>query len=68
MNLQLPRVFTSVVAMLAQLEGRLADPESVHERVFAADIVKEPRRSWYGMNELYLRNPDGYVIYIGALD
>ena len=40
---------------------RRLHPGSVHSRVAAEDIVKGPERSWYGMMELYVRDPDGYV-------
>ena len=41
---------------------------SMRDRVAPADIAKGPHRSCYGMNELYVRDPDGYIIYIGADD
>ena len=41
-------------------------PGSVRDRVAAEDIVKGPERSWYGMMELYVRDPDGYVVCLGA--
>ena len=41
-------------------------PGSVLDRVAAEDIVKGPERGWYGMMGLYVRNPDGYVICLGA--
>ncbi|MDE2823402.1 MAG: VOC family protein [Chloroflexota bacterium] len=41
-------------------------PGSVRDRVAAEDVVKGPERSWYGMMELYVRDPDGYVICVGA--
>ena len=41
-------------------------PNTVRDRVTTPDIVKEPQRRWYGMTELYIRDPDGYVICIGA--
>ena len=43
-------------------------PDTVRDRVVPADVVKGPQRSWYGMTELYVRDPDGYVICIGAAD
>ena len=41
-------------------------PGSVQDRVAAEDVVKGPKRSWYGMMELYVQDPDGYVICVGA--
>ena len=38
----------------------------VRDRVAAEDVVKGPERSWYGIMEMYLRDPDGYVISVGA--
>ena len=43
-------------------------PDSARDRVVPADIVKGPQRSWYGMTELYVRDPDSYVICTGAAD
>ena len=43
-------------------------PETVRDQVADEDIVKGPERSWYGMMELYVRDPDGYVICLGAAD
>ena len=41
-------------------------PDTVRERVTPRQIVKGPESSWYGMRELHLRDPDGYVICLGA--
>ncbi|WP_282609209.1 glyoxalase/bleomycin resistance/extradiol dioxygenase family protein [Pelagibius sp. Alg239-R121] len=41
-------------------------PNDVLERVSEDQIVKGPTLQWYGMMELYLRDPDGYVICIGT--
>ena len=43
-------------------------PSTVGNRVAPERIVKGPERSWYGMMELYLRDPDAYVICVGAPD
>lgn len=37
-------------------------------RFDGAEIVKPPERSWYGMVELYVRDPDGHVLCLGAPD
>ena len=41
-------------------------PKDVIERVTEEQIVKGPELQWYGMMELYLRDPDGYIICIGT--
>lgn len=41
-------------------------PKDVLERVDDAQIVKGPSLQWYGMMELYLRDPDGYIVCVGA--
>ncbi len=43
-------------------------PDVVMEKIDAADVVKGPETSWYGMRELYVRDPDGHVICLGAPD
>lgn len=30
------------------------------------EIIKGPETTWYGMRELYVRDPDGYVLAFGA--
>ena len=32
----------------------------------SADIIKGPETAWYGMRELYVRDPDGYVLAFGS--
>ena len=44
------------------------DPDLVKERVEPTEIVKGPFRQWYGMRELYLRDPDGHIICVGMQD
>lgn len=34
----------------------------------SVEIIKGPETSWYGMRELYIRDPDGYVLALGAPD
>ena len=41
-------------------------PNTVMDRVHADHIVKGPVLQWYGMLELYLRDPDGHVVCLGA--
>jgi len=41
-------------------------PDKVKGRVPADRVVKGPELSWYGMLELYLRDPDGHIICLGA--
>lgn len=31
-------------------------------------VVKEPFTQWYGMRELYFKDPDGYTICVGEMD
>ncbi len=41
------------------------DPDEVHGRAAADRIVKAPFQQWYGMREVYLLDPDGYVVCAG---
>ncbi|MBT8495349.1 MAG: VOC family protein [Deltaproteobacteria bacterium] len=41
-------------------------PETLKDRVDSAIVVKGPFQQWYGMNEIYLRDPDGYILCFGA--
>lgn len=44
------------------------DPDTVAGNLSADEIVKGPETSWYGMRELYVRDPDGHIICLGAPD
>ena len=44
------------------------DPETVLGKVASEQVVKGPLTMWYGMRELYLRDPDGYIICLGIPD
>jgi uncharacterized glyoxalase superfamily protein PhnB len=41
-------------------------PDVVRPRVEASQILIEPKTTWYGMYELYLRDPDGHVLCVGS--
>ena len=43
-------------------------PDAVAGTLTDAEIVKGPETSWYGMRELFVRDPDGHVICLGAPD
>ena len=74
----MPQTVTSLVDELAVFEAdhtpipsgtfyfRGLHPDTMRDRVVPVDVVKGPQRSRYGMTELYVRDPDGYVICIGA--
>lgn len=42
------------------------DPEPVLPRLPEAAIVRGPFLQWYGMRELYLRDPDGHILCLGV--
>lgn len=42
------------------------DPEAALRSVPADCVVKGPFRQWYGMRELYLRDPDGHILCLGV--
>ncbi|MDE0307477.1 MAG: VOC family protein [Albidovulum sp.] len=41
------------------------DPQTIARRVESDVILKGPFRQWYGMRELYLRDPDGHIVCVG---
>lgn len=41
-------------------------PDSVKDRIAPDQVVKGPFLQWYGMMELYLRDPDGHIVCLGA--
>jgi len=42
------------------------EPDAVVGRVPADRIVKGPVQQWYGMKEVYLRDPDGHIVCLGT--
>ncbi len=40
-------------------------PDKIINKVPEHSIVKGPLQQWYGMKELYLKDPDGYIICLG---
>ncbi len=41
------------------------DPDKITKNVPDELIIKEPFEQWYGMKEVYLKDPDGYIICFG---
>ncbi len=41
-------------------------PDALADTDVSAITVKGPVKQWYGMIELYLRDPDGYIICLAA--
>jgi catechol 2,3-dioxygenase-like lactoylglutathione lyase family enzyme len=41
------------------------DPQTILKKSPQEIVVKGPIQQWYGMNELYLQDPDGYIICVG---
>lgn len=41
-------------------------PDQVEGRELGDRVVKPPFLQWYGMKEIYLRDPDGYIVCLGA--
>lgn len=44
---------------------RNLNPDTVVSRVQADRVAKGPSTTWYGMREVYLLDPDGYVVCVG---
>ena len=46
---------------------RVGDVDEVVARIpDGHEVVKPLERTWYGMKEIWVRDPDGYVVTIGA--
>ena len=43
-------------------------PDEIAARLPAGAILKGPETSWYGMREVYFRDPDGHVICVAAAE
>lgn len=51
----------------ASLYFRVDDVDAIAARLPAdTDIVKALETTWYGMREIWVRDPDGYVLTIGT--
>jgi len=44
------------------------DPRPIAKRLDPAHIVKPIELQWYGMLELYARDPDGYIVCLAIAD
>ncbi|MEM0977781.1 MAG: VOC family protein [Pseudomonadota bacterium] len=42
--------------------------DAIRAQLSDSQIIKEPFTQWYGMRELYFKDPDGYVICVGEMD
>lgn len=48
---------------------RDADVDAIHALFDqSGHIIKEPETTWYGMREIYVTDPDGYILCFGAID
>ena len=45
---------------------RVDDVEAVLARLGDVEVVKPLQTTWYGMHEVWVRDPDGYVVTIGT--
>lgn len=45
---------------------RVDDVDAVLERLGDVEVVKPIAQTWYGMREVWVRDPDGYVVTIGT--
>jgi catechol 2,3-dioxygenase-like lactoylglutathione lyase family enzyme len=41
-------------------------PDDIRDKLAADQIVVEPKNTWYGMYEMFLRDPDGHVLCVGT--
>ncbi len=59
---------TQTPMMTGTVYFRDADVSHILKHADQDTIIKQPETSWYGMRELYLSDPDGYVICCGEQD
>ena len=45
---------------------RVDDVDAVLARLGEVEVVKPMQVTWYGMKEIWVRDPDGYVVTIGS--
>jgi len=57
---------TDVPGGTFSLYFRVDDVEAVLARLGDVEIVKPLQMTWYGMHEVWVRDPDGYVVTIGT--
>lgn len=64
----LPEHFTSTstAGRAGTLYLRGYDPAPLEPRLPNGVRVKGPELAWYGMNEMYVRDPDGHLLCLGA--
>ena len=63
-----PQAFSSAdtPAATASLYLRVDDVDAVLERLGDVEIVKPLQQTWYGMREVWVRDPNGYVVTVGT--
>ncbi len=63
---ELPQFAGRSPEMTGTIYLRGVPADEVAGRAPASSIVKGPLNQWYGMREVYVSDPDGYVICAGA--
>ena len=64
---ELPEMQGRSPTLTGTLYFRGAPVDDVLSRLSEDQIVKQPFTQWYGMRELYFKDPDGYVICAGEM-
>lgn len=59
---------TETPTMTGSIYFRETDTAAIQQRASQNQILKNPVTSWYGMREMYLTDPDGYVICCAEQD
>jgi len=59
---------TETPTMTGSVYFRETDLGAIQKRINQDQVIKEPKTSWYGMREMYVSDPDGYVICCAEQD
>ena len=54
------------ISSTSTLYFRGVQPDELYPKLDPSTIVKEPFTQWYGMREMYFRDPDGYILCAGS--
>ena len=65
---ELPRFAGQSPNLTGTIYVRDLSVDAIRAQLSDDQIIKEPFTQWYGMRELYFKDPDGYVLCVGEMD
>lgn len=67
LSAELPRFAGEAPSFTGTIYFRDLSVDAIRAQLSDSQVIKEPFKQWYGMRELYFKDPDGYVICVGEM-